>query len=154
RALMEHTLAYLDGQGVATVRLDATPLGQPLYEQLGFAAQFRLARYEGVLAGPGSRGTSEFNVAPERWPELLALDAAVTHTDRGKLLLRLFAELPAEVRATRGPDGWSGLLAAREGARALQLGPCLGSSAPLLLADAFRRHAGRHIYLDVPVDNH
>src|SRR5205807_2729579 len=29
-ALMEHALAYLNGRGVRSVRLDATPLGQPL----------------------------------------------------------------------------------------------------------------------------
>src|SRR5262249_32451649 len=33
RALMERALAYLESTGVRCVRLDATPLGRPLYEK-------------------------------------------------------------------------------------------------------------------------
>src|SRR5437867_1836352 len=35
-ALMRHALELLERQGVVSVRLDATALGQPLYEKLGF----------------------------------------------------------------------------------------------------------------------
>ena len=42
--LTEHALAYLDARGVFSVRLDATPRGRPVYEKLGFAAEYELAR--------------------------------------------------------------------------------------------------------------
>src|SRR5439155_20889733 len=42
KALMNRALEYLDASGVRSVRLDATPLGQPLYEKLGFVEQFQL----------------------------------------------------------------------------------------------------------------
>src|SRR5262245_62056873 len=48
-ALMTHALQFLDDCGVRSVRLDATPLGRPLYEKLGFVAQFELVRYAGTL---------------------------------------------------------------------------------------------------------
>jgi GNAT superfamily N-acetyltransferase len=154
RALMEHALEYLDGRGVASARLDATPLGQPLYERLGFAAQYRLARYEGVLpAGGATPRENVITVPQQRWPELAVLDEAVTRTDRGKLLLRLFAEEPAEVWAVAGEQGWSGLLASRQGARARQLGPCVGADGGLLLEDARGRHQGKRVFLDVPEGN-
>src|SRR5258707_9241947 len=35
-ALLHHALEFLDDRGVATIRLDATPLGLSLYERLGF----------------------------------------------------------------------------------------------------------------------
>jgi len=51
RALMEHALGFLDGRGTGTIRLDATPMGQPLYEKLGFQAEYSLARYAGKPTG-------------------------------------------------------------------------------------------------------
>ncbi|MBM4017048.1 MAG: GNAT family N-acetyltransferase [Planctomycetes bacterium] len=57
--LMEHGLAYLDGRGVPTVRLDATALGRPVYERLGFAAEYEVARWEGFAGGgPAPAGES------------------------------------------------------------------------------------------------
>ena len=55
-ALLKHALNYLDERKVVTVRLDATPAGQPIYEKLGFAPEYGLARFEGIVtpakAGP------------------------------------------------------------------------------------------------------
>jgi ribosomal protein S18 acetylase RimI-like enzyme len=154
RALLERTLAFLDGRGISSVRLDATPLGRPLYERLGFAAQFELARFEAVL--PPAAGAAPAGVVPVtrgRWDELAGLDRAVTGTDRRKLLVRLFEERPDEVRAVEGPGGLLGFMTARPGARAVQLGPCVGEAGALLLAEACHRYAGRMVYLDVPEDN-
>src|SRR5262249_21010481 len=53
KALMEHALAYLDSTGVPSIRLDATPLGRPLYEKLGFRAQYELVRFVGELPAHG-----------------------------------------------------------------------------------------------------
>src|SRR5262245_33657380 len=128
RALMEHALAFLDAQKVASVRLDATPLGQPLYEQLGFVPPFRLARYAGVLLPDDTPVSEEVSVPRERWESLAVLDESVTRTDRRKLLMRLFDEQPAEVRGVEGPGGWLGLMAARPGFNAVQLGPCVGEA--------------------------
>jgi GNAT superfamily N-acetyltransferase len=154
RALMERALAFLDGLKVASVRLDATPLGQPLYERLGFAPQFLLARHAGVLPSDDTPASPEVVPVPrERWESLAALDGSVTGTDRRKLLLRLFDEQPGEVRGVGGPGSWRGLTAARPGFDAVQVGPCLGDAGPALLQDAFRRHAGRHVFIDVPESN-
>jgi GNAT superfamily N-acetyltransferase len=48
-ALMRHVVQYLDHRGMQTIRLDATPMGQPVYEKLGFVGEFALARYQGIL---------------------------------------------------------------------------------------------------------
>jgi predicted N-acetyltransferase YhbS len=155
RSLMEHALSFLDGQKVASVRLDATPIGQPLYEQLGFVPQFRLARYAGILPADDLPPSPQVGTVPsEHWEELAALDEWVTKTDRRKYLLHLFAEQPEEVRAVKGRLGWwRGWMSGRPGANARQLGPCLGAAKWLLLQDAFRRHAGRAVYIDIPEDN-
>jgi GNAT superfamily N-acetyltransferase len=152
--LLRHALALLDGRGIATVRLDATPLGQPLYERLGFVEQFRLARHEGVLPPAPSADATE-DASPEQWEALAALDEEVTGMDRRRLLYRLFAEQPGGVRQVRRAGRPAGYLAFREGSRAIQIGPCIAApeAGPLLLAAAWRRHAGRRVYLDVPLPN-
>jgi GNAT superfamily N-acetyltransferase len=155
-ALLDRALEFLDRRGVPSIRLDATPLGRPLYERLGFAEQFRLARYEGTLpATLAPDAQSVAVVAAEEWPALAALDEGVTAADRRRLLLRLFAEHPDSVRVVRHGDRLDGFLAARPGRRAVQLGPCIASreAGALLFADGWRRYAGQRVYLDVPVAN-
>jgi len=152
--LMEHALEYLDKRGVVTVRLDATPLGQPVYERLGFVEQFRLARYEGVIAE--AREIPGVDAAlPEHWEALAALDRTVTNTDRRQLLSRLFAEQPQNVRCVRSGGRITGFITARPGARALMLGPCIGTpeAASLLFADAGRMYADQRVFVDVPLVN-
>lgn len=56
-ALLRHALDWLDANNVRTVRLDATPVGLPMYEKHGFKIQFELTRYAGELAGRRGRET-------------------------------------------------------------------------------------------------
>jgi GNAT superfamily N-acetyltransferase len=175
-ALMRHALDFLDRQAVRTVRLDATPLGRPLYEKLGFVAEYPLLRYAGQAQKPedGGQGTEDrpsgplssvlcplssglrvVAAAPEHLDRLVRLDRAVTGADRGPLLLRLFAEGPDRWRVAEEAGDVTGYLASRPGARAWQVGPCLAGpgAGPALLADAGRRHAGQPVFVDVPADN-
>lgn len=149
RALMEHALAYLGEQGVRTVRLDATPLGQPLYEKLGFVAEYSLARYAGnPLGGEGGSGVTP--AAASDHEAICALDRSVTQTDRRKLLSRLLAERPGFVVRENGQ--LRGYLLTRAGANATQIGPCIGDdfAGPLLLTHAFAQHASQPVYIDIP----
>jgi GNAT superfamily N-acetyltransferase len=153
-ALVRHALAYLDGRGVRTVRLDATPLGQPVYERLGFVASYRLARYAGVppagrLVGPLSR------LARPHLPGVIELDRAVTGADRGRFLPRLLREWPWPARVADEGGRIEGYVAARRGAHAVQVGPCIGwpRAAALLLEDACRRVGERGVYVDIPTEN-
>ena len=154
RALMERALQFLDGAGVQSVRLDATPLGQPLYEKLGFLPEYLLTRFEGtpprVEAPPGVSAAG-----PEHMDALVQLDRAVTGTDRERMILRVFAEHPDETRVVESPGRVEGYLMARPGARARFVGPCVAraGAGPLLLADAWRRHAAEPIFMDIPEGN-
>ena len=154
KALMTGALAWLDARQIGSVRLDATPLGQPLYEKLGFTSEYTLTRYGGLLP----RGLVAAGIGParrEEYPDLVAIDCSVTATDRGKLLLRLFEERPEAVRVARENGRPVGFLTSRPGANALQIGPCLASASagPLLLADAGVRYAGRRVFIDIPAGN-
>jgi hypothetical protein len=152
--LVRHALEYLDGRGTRSVRLDATALGQPLYENLGFCAEYQLTRFEGVLP-PGPAPGGVMPAGHDDLAGLVALDQAATDTERDRLLLRLFAERPEAVRMVRDETGPKGYLTVRPGSRALQIGPCVAGAeaGPLLLGDAFHRYARLRVYLDVPADN-
>jgi GNAT superfamily N-acetyltransferase len=153
--LMQHALAYLEQESVRSIRLDATPLGRPLYEKLGFEPQFSLTRYDGVLA-PVSGPVAEGKPIPEHaLPEALRLDRQITGTDRKKLLRRLWAEDAGAMRMICTGGRVTGYCSARPGSDALFLGPCIAApdSGELLLADAALRYAGRRVYLDIPTDH-
>jgi predicted N-acetyltransferase YhbS len=160
RTLLDHALAFLDSRGVPSVRLDATPLGRPLYEKRGFVAEYTLTRFEGVAPDVGTPVRYGDTIVvctmlPEHRERVLQFDHQVTGTDRAALLRRLFAEAPDEWRVVLRADDVLGFSAARAGSRAWQLGPCLatGEAGPLLLADAFGRHAGQRVFVDVSEDN-
>jgi GNAT superfamily N-acetyltransferase len=159
KALLAHVLDFLVHRGVRSVRLDATSLGQPLYEKLGFVVEYELARFEGVLpprgTAPRPPGVGSDPLRAEHLEALCRLDRTVTGTDRRKLLLRLLAENPGAVKAVQDGGEVSGFIMAREGSRALQIGPCMASVAagPVLLRDAWWHHAGRPVYVDIPTGN-
>jgi GNAT superfamily N-acetyltransferase len=154
KALLEHALEFLAQRGITTVRLDATPLGQPLYERLGFVQQYGLARHEGILRpAPDVAGVEP--ATPDQWPALIALDHKITATHRRRLLDQRFTEQPEAVRLVRQSGQPIGFLTSRPGARAIQIGPCIASpdAGRLLFADAWHRHAGQRVFVDIPLLN-
>ncbi len=150
-ALMRHAIAYLDGRGVRTIRLDATPLGRPIYEKLGFVAEYELERHQGTLPpGPAMPGVETADAAD--LPAIAELDRAVTATDRSKLLAWYIGQ--GRVRVVRRPGGVDGFLMTRRGSHALQLGPCIAFQHEVgarLFADVRSHVAGLPVYLDIPV---
>jgi GNAT superfamily N-acetyltransferase len=153
-ALVEHALGELDHRGVLTIRLDATSLGQPLYERLGFVEQFRLARCAGVLP-PAVPVDGVESAAPSCWEQLAAFDRSVTRTERRRLLLRLLDEQPESARCAWRDGRIAGYLVSRPGAEAVQIGPCCAdpNAGERLFRDAWRRLGGQRVYIDVPIGN-
>lgn len=158
-ALMKHALAFLGARGVRSVRLDATPLGRPLYLKLGFVEEYALTRYDGqpasgVASGPRGQEAPTDRTAPDL-ATLAALDRAITGTNRTGLLRALLADNGAHLRWFDDDQALAGFLLSRPGAKALHIGPCLGSptAGQALLADALARHAGQRVFVDVPDAN-
>jgi GNAT superfamily N-acetyltransferase len=155
RALMAHGLQWLDGQGIETVRLDATPLGQPLYESLGFVPEYALTRFGGrPIETP--RSAAILPGDPRHRTALLEFDEQISGFDRGRLVERLIAEQPdsLQIRAGAG-DALDGYALSRPGHHAIQVGPCLArpESGSALLADVLSRHHGEPVFVDIP-DGH
>jgi GNAT superfamily N-acetyltransferase len=154
-SMMRHALAYLDGCGVATARLDATSLGRPVYEPLGFVAEYELARWTGVANG-GETVAAVEPVAGETIESIYQLDCRVTGTNRRRLLEQFYRERPEALLAYRGGAGISGYTWIRPGERFTEIGPAvaLDSDAGLALLDAaMHRCEGNPILVDIPIDN-
>uniref|UniRef100_A0A7C4QRR0 GNAT family N-acetyltransferase n=1 Tax=Schlesneria paludicola TaxID=360056 RepID=A0A7C4QRR0_9PLAN len=142
RRLMEHALQFAESRGAQTVRLDATPLGQPLYEQLGFQADFPLERFVGQ-----PRGGRRHPVVPCDPAAAAEWDRAITGTNRRRLLELLATEAPC----WRLPN-WQGYITYRLGGTAVQIGPCVAedTAGPRLLEHVFDLFAGETVLLDIP----
>ncbi len=152
--LLKYSLNYLDKRKVRTVRLDATFAGQPIYEKLGFTAEYQLARIEGI-APSGKKGTLVSKAAPALYASIIEFDKLMTGTNRWKMLSRFFEEFPEEIRVIQHGDKIEGFVLTRPGANAIQIGPCIATAdvGPVLLSDALGRCAAEPVFIDIPVDN-
>ena len=155
RALMSRAVGDLDSAGIRTIRLDATPLGQPLYESLDFVAEATFARYVGVLPPADAPPKLQEMKASEVLDRLTALDLLVTGTDRGRLLRRLANEYPDLLRVAIETGEIAGFLLARPGSKDTRIGPCIAGerAGPVLLDDARRMYAGKAATIDIPIVN-
>jgi hypothetical protein len=129
-------------------------MGQPLYERLGFVEQYRIGHYEGTLPHtPEVAGVEP--ASNEWWEALIDLDERLTRTHRLRLLLRLYVEHTQNMRFIHLGPHVGGYLISRPGKKTIRLGPCIAgaSAGPLLLADAWHRHSGQLVSLDVPLAN-
>ena len=145
--LMNHALAWLDRRAVPSVRLDATPLGRPIYQKLGFMDEYELVRMQGVA--PDTPAPRE--PQPCDLDLLCRVDEQVSATPRQRLLAALVEQQPDSVRTEA--DGY---VLFRPGVNAVQIGPA-GAWAPAvgqtLLDWALSRCAGRMVFVDIPVVN-
>jgi GNAT superfamily N-acetyltransferase len=150
-ALMRRALDYLKGLGIASVKLDATPAGRPLYETLGFTAETEMERWQGV-ARPGA-GREPHPPNDESLRPLFVLDHAAYGVDRSRLLELLVAEGvsgPLVAPSSHGPP--EGYALARRGRAATYIGPVVATTAGAagqLLDGMLARLAGEDVCLDL-----
>lgn len=156
RRLVQAGLKYADDRGVRTVRLDATPLGRPVYERLGFQPQFELSRWGGIPIESSQETTSLPRIQRHDFVEqerLFELDRLGTGTNRTKLLQRLLTESAPDVACDS--DGRAeAFITRRPGRLSTQIGPAIGSSDQCqeLLSRELEAHRGQPVIIDIPVD--
>jgi GNAT superfamily N-acetyltransferase len=151
RALMEHALEYLARRRVQAIRLDATDMGRPLYEKLGFRDECMIERWA-ASAVAVSPPDEPICAAPLRdMTELGALDRRAFGAGRNRVIEQLIACFPAE--SLRARDGF---VMARPGSGAHFLGPCVAAGAATargLIEAALAGHAGEAVFWDLLPEN-
>jgi GNAT superfamily N-acetyltransferase len=153
-ALLKHALGYLDECKVRTVRLDATHLGRPIYEKLGFKPEYELVRLEGI-APSGRTLTTVEKATPEMLKKVIKFDKRMMGENREKMLRVLFDEFPENMRVLMHGRKLEGFITMRSGSNAVQIGPCMATlkAGPDLFTDALNRCAGKVVLIDVPTGN-
>jgi len=158
KRLLDAALASPTVPPGATIGLDATDMGAPLYRGRGFVDVDPIDRWGGVLRAPPARGgtaaagTAARAVEPAEVGSLAAWDAVRTGTDRSALVAHLLRN--AEARAhvvTRGGDV-VGYAVVRPGRTHRHLGPVVADDAvafDALLAALAERLAGAAVFADV-----
>ncbi len=144
---------------VRTIGLDATPLGQPLYEKLGFVVHGTLTRLEraaddATRPAPPREDAHAARIRPATREDLgfiVQLDEQATGLARHAMLTWLLEGAPgfAWVR-----DGWTvdGFVLGRHGHNFAHLGPIVARSADAalgLVRTCVARHPGRRFIVDV-----
>ncbi len=149
--LLHQTIAYLRGEGVGCVKLDATPMGRHVYLPLGFVDEYAVSRYQATA--PRDLPPPADDVIPLENPaDLTELDAEAFGAARPDVPRSLGGRDPGLCFAHVN----GGYLIAREGHYAVQIGPWTArdaASAEALLRAFLRQVPGKPVLVDVPHPN-
>ncbi|RZU29988.1 ribosomal protein S18 acetylase RimI-like enzyme [Streptomyces sp. BK022] len=150
RRLMRHVVA---AQGGTPLTLHATPLGRPLYEEIGFKTVGRAEMLMGHFTPGGSEPSVSTRAATaEDLPAILRLDAEVFGVDRTPVLVRLpaFAD---QVRVAEEDGRITGYTAAWPNMRTHVVGPLIArdTETAKALVESLAAHTDRPLRTDVDV---
>src|SRR5262249_46491201 len=154
---LERAVQYLDESGVPTIKLDATPLGKPLYAKMGFVSEYEIERWILKRTGQQERATSGANDPPaERLPEIFTLDRDAFGSDRSALLGSLDDRAPDFTLAAGRGKQLEGYAFGRRGLFADHLGPWMAAdreTARQLLSEFLRRSSRETVLVDAMKSN-
>ena len=161
--LLKSSLEILDG--MPTVRLDATPAGQPVYTQSGFGEERRLQRMQ--RDADESRGTAPFpemhgkgavpllrRMTEADVGDLAAWDREAFGADRRALLDAFRRRAPEYAWVISTGSGIDGYVFGRHGHAFEHIGPLVArdeSSARVLVAGCLAARPDRPFIIDVPL---
>lgn len=157
--LLKKTVEYLDQRGIPTIKLDATPQGQPLYTKLGFVTEYQIERW--TLQRPpgnvaGREKTRLGHLTEDQLALMFAMDRDFFGADRSYLLRSLLAETEDFALCTFDQGAPQGYAFGRRGSFADHLGPWMARSraaAEKLLLEFLRRSTRENLLVDCMTPN-
>jgi GNAT superfamily N-acetyltransferase len=141
-----------------SVKLDATPSGQPLYEKLGFKNEYlihRMTTYSMENAQPFLSSITPEPVLISDIPEITALDASVFGAERASLVKSLINENPENSWYIKRNGRINAFALGRQGRKYHQIGPVFANSlieAVILISQTLLKLAGKPLVVDVPTN--
>jgi GNAT superfamily N-acetyltransferase len=149
-SLVKYALGAL--RDVAAVRLDATPVGHPLYLKHGFADEGHLRRMECGSANLGQHAHPEIRpMTSGDLSDVIAMDHVVFGAPRGQLLQWMYDGAPEYAVVARRHGRLAGYVFGRHGHQFGHLGPIVAVDDRLaqeMITACLSRHRGRAFIVD------
>jgi GNAT superfamily N-acetyltransferase len=131
------------------VLLDATPLGEPLYRQFGFTAEYELVRAK--ASGADARLRSEARpMHPSDLDAVIARDREVFGADRSALLHSFYRRAPEMAWTVRSGEALAGYCFGRPGHLYRQVGPVVADDERAARELVAACRTGADLAIDVP----
>ena len=149
--LLRRAIEHLDEVGIPTLKLDATPLGKPLYEKLGFVREYEIERWNLRRTVEENRAVGAEIVPAALLAEILECDRQIFGADRSTLLRSLAERGPDLTLASVRDTYVQGYAFGRRGLFADHLGPWMANdrdTARIMLADFLRRSSRDTVIVD------
>lgn len=124
RLLLNYILKSLED--VESVKLDATPAGEPLYRKLGFTGEHKIIRMTCEAMNYRAQEVDvqyPEHIKEENFSEVLKLDRAIFGADRSYLLMNLLNNFPAKAFYLKRGSNPEGFVLGRDGTRYHYIGP-------------------------------
>jgi GNAT superfamily N-acetyltransferase len=139
-----------------SLKLDATPAGQPVYQKFGFKDEYLIHRMTAppvsLKALPFDDGHSMEQVQPNNIPEVIEYDKQVFGANRRQLIEFLIENDQENAWVIRQNGKISGLALVRKGTRFYQIGPVFASGtedAKKLIAKSLEGLVGQPLVIDI-----
>ena len=156
KMLLENIINRL--KHVESVKLDATPAGEPLYRNLGFIAEHKIFRMTSDSLTYSSEivlSVESDNIDQENLSEVIKLDRNIFGADRNYLLMNLLAENPGRAFYLKKNNSPEGFVFGRAGSRFNYVGPVSAlnqESAKGLILKALKSLNDQNIAIDILED--
>jgi GNAT superfamily N-acetyltransferase len=151
-SLLHRAIEYLDGAGIPTLKLDATPAGKPLYEKLGFVTEYEIDRW--ILkrsVGKETSPSSQHQVSAEVLSSVFDFDRHAFGADRSALLRSYNDREPDLTLVVQSSGHLAGYAFGRRGLFADHMGAWMArndESARTLLSEFLNRSSRDTIIVD------
>jgi GNAT superfamily N-acetyltransferase len=151
--LLKTAIEYLQDARIAAIKLDATPQGKPIYEKLGFQAEYEIERWilkrTAEAAAQAGETVPANMVSGQNLETILAEDREVFGADRSQLLKSLRQSAPEFTGAVWENSTLRGSAFGRHGSFADHLGPWMAKdkSAATQLLSSFIANSRRETLL-------
>jgi len=158
-ALLERTIEYLEMSRIATMKLDATPQGKPIYTKLGFVEEYEIERWmlkKPLGAMPTTPESTRTPLDEVRRERVLRLDKELFGADRSFLLRALCEEAPEFAMGVWEDELIQGYAFGRRGLFADHLGPWMArtrAAAENLLQSFLAKSSRKTLIVDCMKSN-